>query len=57
MFASSRDIRYQIEGRRQPVSFALPQHPEILEMIIDIANRRIEDHVTKQCRDIGSWRG
>jgi len=45
VFASACDVRHQIERRCQAKPAGTRQHPEILEVIIDIADRGIKNHL------------
>jgi hypothetical protein len=53
MLAAFAHIRHEIEGRREPEAGFITVHPEVLQVIVGVADRRIEYHLAEQPGDIG----
>ena len=55
MFPPLRRIRQQIVGWRKEESVASVEHGEVFQVIVGIADQRIEDHLTEKHWDINLW--
>src|ERR1700737_1263393 len=52
MLSASCDIRQEVERGRETIPAWFGQHPEILQVVVHIAYRCVENHVTKQGCDV-----
>jgi hypothetical protein len=52
MLCAPGDVRHQVKRRRQPITGRCGQHPEVLQMIVDVSDRRVECHVSKQVHSL-----
>ena len=55
VFPPLRRIRQQIVGWRKKESVAAVEHGEVFQVIVGIADQRIEDHLPEKHWDINLW--